>query len=71
MRLKQRLLVLPEGTDNAGFVAAMKDVLEVYSRPYDPKRPVVCFDEASKQLAADVKAPLPKSRRGKRNGTRR
>jgi hypothetical protein len=37
----------------------MEDVLEVYTRPYDPLRPVVCLDEASKQLVADVKAPLP------------
>jgi hypothetical protein len=44
---------------NAGFVAAMEDVLEVYTRPYDRKRPVVCFDEASKQLVADVTPPLP------------
>jgi DDE superfamily endonuclease len=44
---------------NAGFVAAMEDVLEVYSRPYDPKRPQVCFDEGGKQLIGDVRPPLP------------
>lgn len=37
----------------------MEDVLEVYTRPYDAKRPVVCVDEASKQLVADVTPPLP------------
>lgn len=37
----------------------MEDVLEVYSRPYDEQRPVVCVDEASKQLVADVTPPLP------------
>jgi hypothetical protein len=37
----------------------MEDVLEVYHRPYDPERPVVCMDEASKQLIAEVRAPLP------------
>jgi hypothetical protein len=37
----------------------MEDVLEVYTRPYDPKRPQVCLDEASKQLLADVRPPLP------------
>ena len=37
----------------------MEDVLEVYSRPYDPARPVVCMDEASKQLVADITPPLP------------
>lgn len=41
------------------FVAAMEDVLDVYQRPYDPERPVVCMDEASKQLIAEVREPLP------------
>jgi transposase len=44
---------------NAGFVAAMEDVLEVYARPYDPKRPQVCFDEGGKQLIGEVRPPLP------------
>jgi len=37
----------------------MEDVLEVYKRPYDPKRPVVCLDETSKQLIGEVAAPAP------------
>jgi len=37
----------------------MEDVLEVYARPYDPKRPQVCFDEGGKQLLSDVRPPLP------------
>jgi len=37
----------------------MEDVLEVYSRPYDEKRPVLCVDEATKQLVADVTPPVP------------
>lgn len=41
------------------FVAAMEDVLEVYHRPKDPKRPVVCVDETSKQLIGEIRAPLP------------
>jgi DDE superfamily endonuclease len=41
----------------------MEDVLDVYTRPYDPTRPQVCLDEASKQLLADVRPPLP-ARRG-------
>ena len=49
--------MLPKQPD-AAFVCAMEDVLEVYTRPYDPKRPVVCVDEASKQLVADVTPPL-------------
>jgi hypothetical protein len=34
-------------------------VLDLYASPYDPARPVVCFDESPKQLIADVRAPLP------------
>ena len=37
----------------------MEDVLDVYTRPYDPKRPQVCLDETSRQLLADVTPPLP------------
>ena len=37
----------------------MEDVLEVYHRPYDPARPLVCLDEASKQLIGEVVAPIP------------
>jgi len=44
---------------NAAFVAAMEDVLEVYTRPRDIKRPLVCLDETSKQLVKETRAPLP------------
>jgi len=37
----------------------MEDVLEVYRRPYNPKYPVVCMDESSKQLIGEVTAPIP------------
>ena len=37
----------------------MEDVLEVYQRPYDPQRPVVCFDESSKQLVKETRTPIP------------
>lgn len=37
----------------------MEDVLEVYKRPYDPKRPLVCMDEATKQLLEDIQTALP------------
>lgn len=37
----------------------MEEVLEVYARPYDPKRPQICFDEGGKQLLGDVRSPLP------------
>ena len=36
----------------------MEDVLEVYKRPYDPKRPVVCLDETSKQLIGEAQKPV-------------
>ncbi len=44
---------------NAAFVAAMEDVLEVYTRPHDPRRPMVCLDETSKQLVAETRVPIP------------
>jgi len=37
----------------------MEDVLEVYHRPYDSKRPVVCLDEASKQLVGETVSSIP------------
>lgn len=44
---------------SAEFVYHMEDVLEVYRRPYDPKRPVICSDETFKQLIGDTRTPLP------------
>ena len=41
---------------NAEFVCAMENVLEVYHRPYDASRPVVCMDETSKQLVNETRA---------------
>jgi hypothetical protein len=41
----------------------MEDVIQTYLRPYDPKYPVVCFDEACKQLFGEVRSP-----RGCRSG---
>jgi len=60
------------------FVACREDVLDLYAESYDPKRPVVCFDETSKQLVAEKRPPIPaKSGRRERfdyeyqrNGTR-
>jgi uncharacterized small protein (DUF1192 family) len=37
----------------------MEDILDLYAEPYDPQRPVVCFDETSKQLVAEKKSPIP------------
>jgi hypothetical protein len=50
--------VLPPDGD-ADFVCAMEDVLDVYQRPHDPRRPVVCLDEQSKQLTRETRAPIP------------
>jgi hypothetical protein len=44
---------------DAAFVCQMEQVLEVYKRPYDAKRPVVCMDEQPKQLISEVNHPLP------------
>ena len=46
-------------THNAAFVAAMEDVLAVYARPVDAARPLVCFDEAGKDLKAHTRPPQP------------
>lgn len=35
----------------------MEDVLDVYTRPYDPARPLVCLDETSKQLVVETRKP--------------
>jgi len=40
------------------LVAAMENVLDVYQRPHDPARPVVCLDETSKQLLAHTRVPI-------------
>ena len=37
----------------------MEDVLELYTRPYDPLRPQVCMDETSKQLLKETRQSLP------------
>jgi hypothetical protein len=50
--------VLPKA-DDPDFVCALEDVLEVYTRPYDPERPQVCVDEVSKQLVKDITPPVP------------
>jgi hypothetical protein len=50
-------VIAPEA--NSAFVANMEDVLEVYQRPRDPERPVVCLDETSKQLIVETRAAVP------------
>lgn len=61
----------------AEFIKDRFDVLEVYERPFDPQKPVVCIDEKSKQLLKDSRALIQTKRRKltrmdyeyKRNGT--
>jgi transposase len=57
----KRFCIPPE--QNAAFVQAMEDVLDVYHWPYDPAYPQVCFDETSKQLLLHTRLPIP-ARRG-------
>lgn len=47
------------GKPSAQYVAKMEDVLSVYHRPYDPKRPVICLDETSKVLRSTPNGSLP------------
>ncbi|HCM73988.1 MAG TPA: IS630 family transposase [Armatimonadetes bacterium] len=54
---RQQWVIPPQA--NAEFVCAMEDVLDVYTRPYDPARPVVCLDELSKQRVAETRVPIP------------
>ena len=44
---------------NSAFVAAMEDVLAVYTRPRNSDRPLVCLDETSKQLIAETRLAIP------------
>lgn len=47
---------------NGAFVAHMERVLDVYKRPYDPMRPVVCMDESPRQLIRETRLPLAHGR---------
>jgi len=47
---------IPKVTEE--FKKRMLDVLEVYERPYDPKKPVICMDEKSKQLLKNTRATI-------------
>jgi hypothetical protein len=55
--LKQQWVIAPQAS--ASFVANMEDVLEVYQRPRDPQRPVVCLDETTKQMIVETRASIP------------
>lgn len=55
--LKEMWVIPPKS--NSAFVAAMEDILDVYKRPHDPGFPLVCMDEAMKQLIIEKRVPLP------------
>ena len=58
--------VIPPESD-AEFVASMEDVLETYSKPYDPACPVLCMDEQPVQLLKETRKPIPATKEhGKR-----
>jgi hypothetical protein len=43
---------------SVAFVCAIEDVRDVYARPHDPKRPLVCLDKFCKQPIADTHEPV-------------
>ncbi|MCP3998307.1 MAG: IS630 family transposase [bacterium] len=49
--------VIPPEAD-AEFVADMEEVLDVYERPFDPSRPVLCMDEQPFQMLKETKVPI-------------
>ena len=55
--MKEQWCLPPE--QDADFVCAMEDVLDVYHRPYDAKRPLIALDESNKQLIGETKQPVP------------
>lgn len=55
-RLVEYWVIPPEA--DAEFVANMEEVLEVYERPHDPNRPVLCMDEQPVQLLKETKVPI-------------
>ena len=40
-------------------MARMEDVLDVYHRPHDEARPLICIDEQPKQRVSEARVPLP------------
>jgi hypothetical protein len=56
----EREVVQPAGGQR-GIVWHMEDVLDIYQRPLDPARSLVCLDETSRQLLSDARPPLPLS----------
>ena len=55
----------PPGEPSGDFVAHMEDVLEVYHRPYNESKPVVCLDEVPEQLVSEVRLPAHRVQDGR------
>jgi hypothetical protein len=56
----ERWVIPPDG--DGEFVARMEDLLDLYAEPFSASKPVICVDEASKQLIGEVTKPLPPTR---------
>ncbi len=50
--------MIPPESDGE-FAAGMEDVLEIYSRPFNPRVPVICMDEQPIQLLNETRVPIP------------
>jgi transposase len=50
---------IPSKAEDEEFVAAMEDILDVYTRKYDKDTVLICMDEVPKQLIAEVRTPIP------------
>ena len=50
-------MIPPEA--DAEFAASMEEVLDVYVRPYNRRRPVLCMDEQPIQLLKESRTPIP------------
>jgi hypothetical protein len=46
-------------TVSSAFVSRMEDVLDLYQEAFDPKKPVITFDERPVQLISETRQPLP------------
>ncbi|MEW6718760.1 MAG: IS630 family transposase, partial [Chloroflexota bacterium] len=54
---QEQMWCIPE--TSAEYVACMEDVLDQYEQPYDPIRPLVCYDEGLTPLIKETRVGLP------------
>jgi hypothetical protein len=62
---KMQYWVIPPEAD-AEFVAAMEEVLDTYSQPYNSERPVLCMDEQPVQLNKEIREPIAVTKKHRR-----